>query len=86
MHPADHVQNKIFMKTIFHFLELVISTHVDKRERVSYACSIKRVEISLLVVRQSSDLLIDVTANFRDLLKQLKRKARSLVLLLFKVV
>lgn len=20
MHPADHVQNKIFMKTIFHFL------------------------------------------------------------------
>lgn len=29
MHPADHVQNKIFMETIFHFLaffELFVST------------------------------------------------------------
>lgn len=36
MHPADHVQNKIFMKTIFHFPFAALvaqQCQVDQRER-----------------------------------------------------
>lgn len=71
MHPADHVQNKIFMKTIFHF-------RVDQwRGKISYAFSIQTVEISLLVRRP--DLLIDALINFGDLSKAIDAEEATFI-------
>lgn len=41
MHPADHVQNKIFMETIFHFLEtlMVVEAIPSGSTGASYAFS-----------------------------------------------